>query len=148
MSSPVNTEVTFALERRHFPFFLMGRPLKATRATLRVVSPLTVLATPGSQPATLSIRQKVEPEPPRGFRDLQAPTGTATGAGMKEFDFGNVLSKQAGELGGIAPPLIGEYLIVLRRAGRLAPSQTAAGIGPIDSEKLHDILIQVGYGLA
>jgi len=148
MSSPVNTEVTFALERRHFPFFLMGRPLKATRATLRVVSPLTVLATPGTQRATLSIRQKVEPEPPRGFRDLQAPTGTATGAGMKEFDFGNVLSKQAGELGGIAPPLIGEYLIVLRRAGRLAPSQTAAGIGPIDSEKLHDILIQVGYGLA
>ncbi|MBA3356615.1 MAG: hypothetical protein H0U18_11910 [Pyrinomonadaceae bacterium] len=27
---------------------------------------------------------------------------------MKEFDFGNVLSKQAGEPGGIAPALIGE----------------------------------------
>lgn len=37
VSSPVNTEVTFGVDQRHFPFFLMRRPLKATRATLRAV---------------------------------------------------------------------------------------------------------------
>jgi hypothetical protein len=151
VSSPVNTEITFSVEQRHFPFFLMGRALKATRATLRVISPLNTLATTGAAtPVTFAIRQKVEPVPPRGFRELLAPTGTGTGAGpgLKEFDFGNVLSKLPGELGGIAPTLVEEYLIVLRRAGLLAPAQGTVVTAPVDPEKLHDILIEVGYGLA
>jgi hypothetical protein len=66
---------------------------------------------------------------------------------MKEFDFGNVLSKQPADPGGIDPALVGEYVFVLRRAGLLAPAQ-GEGTGPVDPEKLGDILIEVGYGLA
>ena len=148
VGSPANTEITFSIEQRHFPFFLVGRALKATHASLKVISPLSSLATAGDETAAaFAIRQKVEPTPPRGFRDLKAQAGTIPGEGMKAFDFGDVLSRQAGEPGGITPDLLGEYLIVLRRAGPLAPDQGQGGRA-VDPEKLHDVLITVGYGLA
>lgn len=147
VNSPVDTELTFGIDARHLPFFLMGRPLKATRAALHVISPLKTLAPAGADLTVFAIRRKVETNPPRGFRELRAPTGVTNRTGLKEFDFGNVLSKVHTDAGGIMPALLGEYLIAVKQAGPLAPEQDAAARA-LDPDKFYDILIIVGYGLA
>ncbi|MGI9065930.1 MAG: hypothetical protein ACR2HX_05935 [Pyrinomonadaceae bacterium] len=147
-TSPLNTEISFTIESRHFPFFLMGKTLKVDAATLRVISPLSSLAgtgvtTPGTK---LAIRQKVEPSPPQGFRDL-LQTDVVDGQGMRMFGFGDVLKKPTGP-SGISSSLVGDYLIMLKMAGPLAPDSPGTGDGAIDPKKLHDIIIEVRYGLA
>ena len=125
----------------------MGKTLMAKTATLHVISPLRTLAAADPIPGTrLAIRQKVEPVPLQDFRELPAPTGFVASDARKDFDFGNVLSKLSTDAGGIAPGLFGDYLIVLKVAGPLAPA--LPGTGAIDPENLHDITIEVGYGLA
>ena len=79
---------------------------------------------------------------------MAAPTETSANSGMHEFDFGDVLSRAPEESSGIAPTLLGEYMIVLRVAGSLGSQPPGAAREMIDPELLHDILIDVGYGLA
>ena len=55
VNGPVNmTEVSLTIESRHFPLFLTGRSLKASTASLQVISSL-----PGLQGTTLAVGRKV-----------------------------------------------------------------------------------------
>src|SRR6185437_7748194 len=43
-TSPLGTEIDFTIDARHFPFFLIGKPLTANHAKLRILSPRLSLA--------------------------------------------------------------------------------------------------------
>ena len=48
---------------------------------------------------------------------------------------------------GVAPVIVGDYVIQFKAAGPLAPNLPSTSRGAIDPENLHDIIIEVGYGL-
>jgi hypothetical protein len=146
VTSQINTEIEFTIDARHVPFFLIGRPLNATHARLRVHSPLPSLAG-----TTLAIGQKPLPTTD-GFRDLHVPAGLSEppmyqvdGRAMRVFDFGDVLENTTP---GIAATLLGTYVITLKVPGPLEPDPPNTGARAIDPSKLHDILLEIGYSLA
>jgi hypothetical protein len=149
-TSPPNTEIGFTIEARHFPFFLAGRSLNASRANLRVLSPLgrlggTTTAGTTTSGTTFEIERKGMSSHLQ-VRVLEAaPLDDSNGQGIREFDFGNVLEDS--QQRGIATALVGDYLIKLTDAGPLAPRSPSRSIGAVDPAKLHDILVEVGYSL-
>jgi hypothetical protein len=143
VTSPPDTEIDFTIEQRHFPFFLMGRTLRSGDVNLRVLSRLDSL-----DGATLAIREKAA-RPPQEFRVLDAPLTPLvpnSDGRIRQFDFVDETEHQT--YSGIAPALVGTHVIKLTAAGLLAPDSSGIGGGAIDLEKLHDIIMEVGYGLA
>ena len=139
-SSPVGTSVGFALEPRHFPFFLSGRTLKVGAARLRVMSPLNNLFGAALQLSEKTVSTSLD------VRTSAAPNASVEGRDVQEFDFGSV-TKDA-QFSGIASALIGDYVIQLTMAGPLAPVPAGNDGAPVDRGKLHDIVLEVRYCLA
>jgi hypothetical protein len=146
VTSPLDTDIDFTIEQRHLPFFLMGKPLKSGNVNLRALSSRASLAG-----ATLAIREKAAP-PPQEFRVLAAPPPPVLSivpnndSRMRQFDFVDVTVPQT--YSGIARAIVGDHVIKLTAAGLLAPDPSGNGGGAIDPKKLHDIILEIGYGLA
>ena len=159
ITSPPNTKIDFAIEARHFPFFLAGRALDAHHATLRVISPLSSLASttiPGTTTTipgtTFAIGEKVEPSTEPVFMSVEAstpPLGEIHDMGLSAFELGSILGSLTASpsIPGILATLNGNYLIMLTDAGPLAPDSAGTGMGAIDPTKLHDIILEIGYSL-
>jgi hypothetical protein len=152
VTSPPETEINFKIEQRHFPFFLMGRTLKSGDVNLRVLS-----RQPDLRGATLAIGEKAATAS-QEFRALTAslpptpPVAPNSDGRMRQFDFVDAVDAPEGHsphqpYSGIATALVGEHVIKLAAAGLLAPDTPANGGGAIDPKKLHDIILEVGYGL-
>jgi len=144
-TSARDTRVNFSIEPRHFLFFLMDRPFKASHANLRILSTLSSV-----EGATLAIGQKVASSETVAFRSVTAAkpaTNESHGQGVSAFDLGDVLQNLATPMG-IAPTLHGDYVIKLVSPGLLAHNPPGSGIGAINGTKLHDILLEIEYSLA
>jgi len=141
ITSPPGTEVAFALDARHFSVFLAGRELQARAASISIVTPFDDL-----RGATIALAKKPVAPEAAAFVSLTAParpTGGIDGA-LREFNCGSVLPTPPSNAG-VAPGIVGTYLVKIAAAGALA------GTGPpntIDATAAHDIVLRVGYHLA
>jgi hypothetical protein len=140
MHSPANTEVTFSIEARHFPFFLGSRPLAATSLELHALSTLQNVAG-----ARLVIGERADSSPAPKTTTFNAPAANPAivGEQMKEFDFVKTPADQTYR--GVASEILGDYMIKLTAAGALAPG---AGTNAVDPAKLHDVIVKITYTLA
>lgn len=142
VSSPVGTEVEFRLDERYFSLFLAGRKLQARTASISLLSPLADLG-------NLSIAVAQHPVAPEVAKYITVPAVGRPivgqgGGGIIEFDCGTVL-RAAPENAGLAPEIIGRYLIKIVTPGNLGESATATRLNPA---ALRDIVIRFGYRLA
>ena len=138
IGSRADTEVPWSIDSRHLPFFMTRGTVVATAATVRFISPLESVA--GS---TFGIAKKVKPPDVPVFKTVKASkpaAGEVHGQGLSAFVIGNVF-----EDAGIGATLIGDYVIKLSPAGKLALAAPLPGGGVIDPMNLHDIVMEVTY---
>jgi hypothetical protein len=140
MSSPAGTEVTLTLDERYFSLFLAGQVLEARSASVSILTPLEDLAG-----ASIALAKK--PVPPAAAKYITAPAAARPSGGvpggLREFDCGSVLRTPPANAG-LAPEIVGTYLITIVTAGALG----APGDGAMDPGVLRDIVLRVGYRLA
>jgi hypothetical protein len=122
---PINTDILFRIQNKHFPLFLNGKTIAVTKAKL-------ILVTPDSQ--TVS--------------NVRISIGGAEQAGFtKDAAFGNLYTKDLGSL--FNAGIIKDHTLRVVASGDLAPA--APGTGPvpaIDTDKLLDMVLHVEYQIA
>lgn len=140
ISSPLKTEVAFALDEQRFALFLAGHELEARAASIAIVTPLKDLAG-----ATVAVAKKPIAPTVAEFVPVTAPALAIRGIDgpLREFDFGSVLRTPPANAG-VAPAIVGTYLVKIVTAGALA----GAAANTIDADAVHDIVLRVGYRLA
>jgi hypothetical protein len=141
VTSTPGTEVTLAIDARHFAVFLAGRELEARTASIAIVTPLEELAG-----ASVALARKPIATATAAFVTRVAPDLPTGGIedGLREFDCGSVFRTAPGGAG-VGPELVGDYIIKVEAAGALA---SAAAASSIDPSAVHDIVLRVGYRLA
>jgi len=145
MNSPANTEATFSIESKHFPFFLGNRPLNTGSVELHVHSTLQDVAG-----ARFAIGERTQPdaaEEPKTL-NLKAPDPVlgAVAGPTKPFEF--IKDPPDQDYKGVAAALLGKYMIKLTAAGKLARNAPGNAQGALDPEKLYDVLLEIRYSLA
>jgi hypothetical protein len=139
ITSPPGTEIDFSIERRHLPLFLGGWEPTISTATLGLVTPLSTL--PGTRIAIA--RQALAPAP-QTFKMVDPPAKATTGEDVDALRaFESDITPTAPDDGGLSGAVLGTYIIKLEAAGPLSPTQPASG--PVDSRKLRDVTLRLGY---
>jgi hypothetical protein len=138
--SPVGTEVTFALDERHFAGFLSGQRLTAKTATLSLVTRLANAA--GAQLAIANKPSTAGATPT--YATVAAGPVSGTGA-LHEVSFGSVLKAPPTPDVGIVAAVGGGYLLKFAAAGALAPAATPTAIDP---KNVHDVVLELQCRIA